>query len=131
MRRGRSTPTTLARCAALALAGFASAGAYARPAVHFALSKSEPAAEATVPPPEEVRLWFTQAPQDNSMSVRLMADDAAVDTGPAIPDPGDGKVYSVAVGRTLGQGDYRVVWRAMAADGHVVRGEIPFAVEIA
>ena len=108
-------------------------GALDHLALHFSLSKSEPAAEATVSPPEELRLWFTQAPQDKSTSIRLLAGDAGdavVETGPPIPDSEDDKVYSVAVGRTLEAGGYNVAWRAMAADGHVVRGQIPFTVRV-
>lgn len=115
----------LSLASALVLTGAADHGA-----LHFSLSKSEPAAETTVSPPEELRLWFTQAPQENSMSIRLMAGDAAVDTGPPTVAAEDDKVYSVAVGRTLEEGGYSIVWRAMAADGHVVRGDIPFTVQL-
>ena len=128
MRSSRSAAASLAGCALLLV--LLLTGAVGHLALHFSLSKSEPAADATVPPPEELRLWFTQAAQDNSMSVRLMAGDAVVETGPAIPDSEDATVYSVAVGRTLEKGGYSITWRAMAADGHVVRGEIPFTVQV-
>lgn len=128
MRFRRSVSASVAGCALLLV--LLLTGALHHLALHFSLSRSEPAAEATVPPPEELRLWFTQAAQDNSMSVRLMAGDAVVETGPAIPDSDDDKVYSVAVGRTLEEGGYSIAWRAMAADGHVVRGEIPFTVQV-
>ncbi len=128
MRFSRPAAAFLAGCALL-LVPFLT-GALDHLAVHFSLSRSEPAPEATVSPPEELRLWFTQAPQENSISVRLMAGDAVVETGPAIPDSEDDKVYSVAVGRTLEEGGYTIAWRAMAADGHVVRGEIPFMVQL-
>lgn len=128
MRPGRPIVASLAGCALL-LVPFLT-GALDHLALHFALSRSEPAAEATVSPPEELRLWFTQAPQENSMSVRLMAADAPVETGPPIAAAGDDKVYSVAVGQSLEEGGYTIAWRAMAADGHVVRGEIPFTVRV-
>lgn len=125
----RSVSAVLAGCALLLLVpGLTDAADHVAP--HFALSGSEPAAEATVPPPGELRLWFTQAPQDNSVSVRLMAGDAVAETGRAIPDSEDDKVYRVAVGRTLEEGGYTIVWRGMSADGHVVRGEIPFTVQV-
>ena len=116
-------------CACLLL-GLALTSALDHRALHFTLSKSEPAADATVSPPEELRLWFTEAPQDNSTSIRLMAGDAPVETGPATPDSDDDKVYSVAVGHPLGAGGYSIAWRSMAADGHVVRGAIPFSVQV-
>ena len=128
MRFSRSAAASLTGCTLLLV--LILTGALDHLAVHFALSKSEPAAEAAVSPPEELRLWFTQAPQDNSMLIRLMAGDAVVETGPALPDSEDDKVYSAAVGRTLEQGGYSIAWRAMAADGHVVRGEIPFTVQV-
>lgn len=128
MRPGRPIVASLAGCALL-LVPFLT-GALDHLALHFALSRSEPAAEATVSPPEELRLWFTQAPQQNSMSVRLMAGDAPVETGPLTAAAGDDRVYSVAVGHTLEEGGYNIAWRAMAADGHVVRGEIPFTVRV-
>lgn len=124
----RPIVASLAGCALL-LVPFLT-GAFDHLALHFALSRSEPAAEATVSPPEELRLWFTQAPQENSMSVRLMAADAPVETGPPIAAAEDDKVYSVAVGQSLEEGGYTIAWRAMAADGHVVRGEIPFTVRV-
>lgn len=128
MRFSRSAAASLAGCALLLV--LVLTGALDHLGLHFSLSRSEPAADATVSPPEQLRLWFTQAPQDNSMSVRLMAGDALVETGPAIPDSEDDKVYSVAVARTLEKGGYNIAWRAMAADGHVVRGEIPFTVRV-
>ena len=128
MRRSRSAAASLAGCALLLV--LLLTGALDHLALHFSLSRSEPAADATVTPPEELRLWFTEAPQDNSTSIRLLAGDAVVETGPAIPDSGDAKVYSVAIARTLEEGGYSVAWRAMAADGHVVRGEIPFTVRV-
>lgn len=128
MRFSRSAAASLAGCALLLV--LILTGALDHLALHFSLSKSEPAAEATVSPPEELRLWFTQAPQNNSTSIRLLAGDAVVETGPAIPDSRDDKVYSVAIGRTLQEGGYNIAWRAMAVDGHVVRGEIPFTVQV-
>lgn len=128
MTSNRPTAASIAGCALL-LVPFLT-GALDHLAVHFSLSRSEPAAEATVFPPEELRLWFTQAPQENSMSVRLMAGDAPVETGPPIAAAEDDRVYSVAVGQSLEEGGYTIAWRAMAADGHVVRGEIPFTVRV-
>ncbi len=130
MRFRRSVAAWLGGCTFPLVLGLVLTGAADHRALHFALSKSEPAAEAAVSPPGELRLWFTQAPQDNSMSIRLMAGDAVAETGPATPDPDDDKVYSVEVGHTLEAGGYSIVWRAMGSDGHVVRGEIPFMVQV-
>lgn len=96
--------------------------------VHFGLRKSEPSAEAAVAPPHELRFWFTQAPQENSISIRLMAGEARVDTGPAEEDAEDDKIFSVAIENALEAGAYTIFWRGMGQDGHVVRGDIPFTV---
>lgn len=120
----------LGGCVCVLVLGLALIGGLDHRTVHFALSKSEPGADATVSPPEELRLWFTQAPQSNSMSIRLMAGDAVAETGSPTPDSEDDKMYSVRVMQTLEAGSHRITWRAMAADGHVVRGEIPFTVQV-
>lgn len=97
-------------------------------ALHFALSKSVPEKDAAIAPPGELRLWFTQEPQDNSISIRLLAGEELVETEPAVQDPDDGKIFSVAVENALGAGEYAIAWRGLGQDGHVVRGEIPFSV---
>ena len=126
----RTVAAPLAGCAFLLLLALTLTGALDHRALHFTLSKSEPAAEATGAPPEELRFWFTQAPQDNSLGIRLMAGNEVVETGPAMVDPDDDRVYSVTVENTLDEGGYLIAWRAMGADGHVVRGEIPFSVQV-
>lgn len=97
-------------------------------ALHFALSRSVPEKDTSVGPPDELRLWFTQEPQDNSLSIRLMAGEEPVETGPAVQDSDDGRVFSVAIDTALGAGDYVIAWRGLGQDGHVARGEIPFSV---
>ena len=96
---------------------------------HFALSKSSPAADSAVPSPNEVRLWFTQAPQQNSVAVRLVNPAGElVDTSDPSLDQADQKVVSVNVDGALGAGGYTVSWRGIGDDGHVVRGEFGFTV---
>ncbi len=96
---------------------------------HFGLSKSAPEADASVPSPEEVRLWFTEPPEDNSIAIRVIdAAGDAVETGEAIPDGDDGKVFSVSIGRALAEGTYTVAWRGIGDDGHVARGDFDFSV---
>ena len=96
---------------------------------HFALSRSAPAADATVSAPEEVRLWFTQAPQDNSVSVRLVdSTGEAVETTPPAIAQDDAKVAFVKPSTPLAEGSYTVSWRGIGDDGHVVRGDFGFSV---
>ena len=111
-------------CSTLAVAPAVDAAAF-----HFGLRQSAPAADAQVASPEEVRLWFTQVPQENSVAIRVI-DPAgeALETGEVASDPDDGKIVYVTVGETLPAGKYTVSWRGIGDDGHVVRGDFAFSV---
>jgi methionine-rich copper-binding protein CopC len=88
-----------------------------------------PVADASVPTPAEVRLWFTQVAQAGSVGIRLIdARGTAVETGEPARDAEDGRIYAIAVGRTLAAGPYTVSWRGIGDDGHTVRGEFRFTV---
>lgn len=109
----------------------ATAGWAAAPrAFHFGLRTSAPEADAVVEEaPTEVRLWFTEVPQENSVAVRLL--DAAsdpIETGDLVQDEEDARAFAVPVASTLEAGAYTVVWRGVGADGHVVRGDFSFTV---
>jgi methionine-rich copper-binding protein CopC len=96
---------------------------------HFALSRSVPAADATVASPSEVRLWFTEAAQENSVGIRLLnAAGAALETPAAKRDEADARVYALAVPAPLAAGRYTVSWRGVGDDGHVVQGTFAFTV---
>ena len=99
-------------------------------AMHFRLERSAPEAGATVRAPAEIRLWFPEEPQAGSTSIRVVdaAGELAVD-GAVEPDPDDAKIQVLPTGGPLDPGEYRIVWRAMAADGHIVRDEFTFTVE--
>jgi methionine-rich copper-binding protein CopC len=97
--------------------------------VHFRLEESVPEAGATVEAVTEVRLVFSQEPQEGSTSIRIL--DAAGE--PLVPgeltvDSEDSRVQILMLEGPLQPGAYRVMWRAMAADGHVVRDEFGFKV---
>ena len=96
---------------------------------HFALDKSLPEADSAGPSPEMVQLWFTQVPQDETTTIRVIDGNGdAVETGEVVQDGDDGKLQSIAIGQPLAPGSYTVAWRAMAADGHVVRDDFAFSV---
>lgn len=97
--------------------------------VHFGLSRSAPAAGADVEPPASVTLWFTEEPQDNSISIRLV-DSRGDLVGSSDPrqDPDDATQFSIAPSGTLGAGGYTVAWRGIGQDGHTVRGDFGFTV---
>jgi hypothetical protein len=124
----RKAPTSILT---LALVATALAAAPARDADvrHFALAKSEPAKDAAVPSPSEIRLWFSQVPQGNSVSVRLVdAGGAALETGDLASDADDAKIVYLPLHHPLTAGRYTVAWRGIGDDGHVVRGEFGFSV---
>lgn len=97
--------------------------------LHFGLASSEPAADGSVPAVEEIRLTFTQVPQENSVAVRLI-DPAgeAVETGEPTYDREDRKTIHVDVKQMLAASEYTVSWRGIGDDGHVVRGDFVFSV---
>lgn len=96
---------------------------------HFALKQSAPAADATVPPPDEVRLWFTEAPTENSIGIRVIDEGGdPVATSDPTADPDDGAVFFVEPSAPLTAGRYTVSWRGIGDDGHVVRGDFAFSV---
>ena len=109
-------------------ASFATAPETRSDALHFELRTSAPQADSTVTPTDEVRLWFTQEPQDGTTQIRVMQGDDRVPTGDAQMDPDDATSYFVQHDMPLSAGDYRVMWRSMAPDGHVVNGEFDFTI---
>lgn len=98
-------------------------------ALHFGLAKSAPADKSTVHALSEVRLWFTEAPQEGTVSIRLVGPDGAlVPTADPARNPEDAKAFSVRLSGPAVAGAYTVSWRGMGIDGHVVRGELAFTV---
>lgn len=104
-----------------------SAFAPATDSIHFALSKSSPEADASVEAPSEIRLWFTQEPQDGTTSIRVVeADEAGVHVGDVEQHGEDPTSFAVPLHGTLPPGTYTVAWRGMGQDGHVVRETFTF-----
>lgn len=96
---------------------------------HFALSKSAPAADVSVETVSEIRLWFTEAPQEGTTSIRLIgSDDEAINAADVAQDPEDDRVFFVELNHPLERGTYTVSWRGMGDDGHVVRETFGFTV---
>jgi methionine-rich copper-binding protein CopC len=96
---------------------------------HFGLRTSAPEADATVSALDEVRLTFTEVPQENSVSIRVVSPDGeALETGDVRSAPDDGRIVFVTVPGTVPDGAYTVAWRGIGDDGHVVRGEFGFTV---
>jgi copper resistance protein C len=94
---------------------------------HASLVRSSPARRATLTtPPDRVQLWFNEAIEPKFSSVSVW--DAAgqqVDLGDARVEPEDPKRLTVGL-KPLGRGPYRVRFRVLSVDGHVVESEFPF-----
>ncbi|MBT8335753.1 MAG: copper resistance protein CopC [Gemmatimonadetes bacterium] len=97
---------------------------------HFELRRSAPDAEAVLESsPERIQLWFSQEPQTEGARIRLV-DGAGdlVELGPTAAVPDTTTSLRADVPAPLASGAYTIHWRAMARDGHLVTGEIPFEV---
>lgn len=98
---------------------------------HFGLAKSSPESGATVTSPGEVRLWFTEEPQDGTVQIRLVeAEDAGVHVMDVAQDADDPTSFFIAMHGTLAPATYTVSWRGMGDDGHVVRDTFEFTVGV-
>ena len=136
--RTRSLAITAIGTAAIALAVFpgstliadtADAAVEVPSALHLALDRSTPEADATVSSVDKISLWFTQSPQMAGTSVRVVPDGGEpLDLGKAKMSDADDTLIELLVADGLAAGAYTVHWRAMAQDGHTVRGDFGFTV---
>jgi copper resistance protein C len=111
------------------LAGLIGVLALASPTLgvaHPLLLESSPASDATVSSPSSVALRFNNRIESRLSRVGL------IDEGGQRQDltvvPGDGADRLIARTPRLGPGRYRVEWRVLSADGHVVNGRFWFRV---
>lgn len=95
---------------------------------HLTLRRSAPADGTSVATPSEIRLWFSQEPQRGSTTVTVTGPAGAVAVGNVTVDADDNRTFFAPVESALPAGSYRVNWRTMASDGHVIRGEFGFTV---
>jgi methionine-rich copper-binding protein CopC len=94
---------------------------------HASLVRSSPGRRATLTTaPDRVQLWFNEAvePRFSSASVWNAAGQP-MDLGDARVEPEDPKQLTVGL-KPLGRGTYRVRFRVLSVDGHVVESEFPF-----
>lgn len=94
---------------------------------HASLVRSSPSRRATLTTaPDRVQLWFSEAiePKFSSLSVWDAAGQR-VDLGDGRVDPEEPKRLTVGL-KPLGRGVYRVRFRVLSVDGHVVESEFPF-----
>jgi len=92
---------------------------------HTKLGGSTPADGAHVPAPTVITLEFTA---DVRLTAVKLENDAGetIETGPV---PGEAATsFAVAINDTLAPGRYRVSWRSVSGDSHIVSGEFRFTV---
>ena len=96
---------------------------------HLHMERSAPAADSENNMVHAVTLWFSEAPQDNSVTLRLIDESGdLVETGTVTRDAEEATAFTTSLNPMLAPGTYTVSWRAMGDDGHVVRGEFVFGV---
>ena len=100
------------------------------PMPHIVLDSSVPADESAIAEPvTEIRLFFSGAPLMRGASVRVITSARQLmRTSPPAADPADPKQLFVQIDPPLPPGAYRVQWRCIADDGHVMRGDFSFEV---
>jgi methionine-rich copper-binding protein CopC len=92
---------------------------------HTKLATTTPAADASVATPRAIELTFEGDVRLTSVSLSDALGAAkqldAVPTAVA-------SEFELAIRETLAPGDYKVVWRAVGGDTHIVSGEFAFKV---
>ncbi len=114
----------------LGLLAAVSAGAPLAPAgAHALLESTVPAAGSTVhQSPTQLELRFTQRVEPAFSSIHVLdSDGTEVDNSDPQVDSVDGTLLRVSLPR-LAPGRYRVVWRVLSVDNHVVKGDFTFDV---
>jgi len=98
---------------------------------HAKLASSDPAAGQKLDqPPSRIRLVFTEKPEVALSSIRLImpSGDTVVLAGLTL----DSADNHALIGETPGaadSGDYQILWRTAARDGHPSKGVITFSVD--
>ena len=92
---------------------------------HTALTESVPAADASGPAPKAIYLTFGGDVRLTAVSLTDAAGAAKhLDAVPTAT----GSKFRIVVHDALAPGAYRVVWRAVGGDTHIVSGEFAFTV---
>lgn len=100
---------------------------------HLKLAKSSPSADTTMTvSPDAIRLWLSEPADAAASKISL-----ATSTGTAIPlgkvtrDTAKNAPLVAKLTAAIKPGQYKVTWKAMSKDGHVVNGTFGFRVATA
>ena len=92
---------------------------------HTPLKTSVPAADAAVPAPTSIELTFGS---DVRLTALTLTDSAgAAKHTDAVPTA-VASTFSLNIHEPLAPGAYKVVWRAVGGDTHIISGEFGFTV---
>ncbi|MFI5234536.1 MAG: copper resistance protein CopC [Gemmatimonadales bacterium] len=102
----------------------------ARPSAffHLHLKRAEPGINDTIAvAPKAIRLWFTETPEAAVAGIALIGPGGAkISLGKPALESGQSPALTAPVQGPMAPGAYRVQWRAMAGDGHPMRGSFGF-----
>jgi methionine-rich copper-binding protein CopC len=102
----------------------------AEPALaHAQLEKATPAVGATVSPPSEIRLEFSEGVELKFTKVTLTGPSGAAALGAARTESGNQAVLIVPISKPLSAGVYTVRWQAVSVDTHHTQGTFEFTVK--
>lgn len=98
-------------------------------AAHAKLERAVPAAGSAVrESPPRLTLWFSQRIEPAFSRVRVLnSRGTQVDNGDAQVDGADARMLGVSLPE-LAPGTYRVRWRVLSVDSHVIEGHFTFNV---
>ncbi|HJZ76813.1 MAG TPA: copper resistance CopC family protein [Vicinamibacterales bacterium] len=97
---------------------------------HTKLVKSEPAAGAALAAaPKQVQLWFNEKIDPAVSKIELTSAAGKVALGPAHVI-GEKSLIAPITGK-VDAGSYSIAWQTAGDDGHVIKGEVGFAVKSA
>ncbi len=97
---------------------------------HLKLVRSSPAADSVMATsPDAIRLWLSE-PAEAPVSKIALATDAgtAIAVGAVTRDAAKDAPLVAKITKPLSAGGYKVTWKAMSKDGHVVNGTFGFRV---
>ncbi|HEX9455748.1 MAG TPA: copper resistance CopC family protein [Candidatus Binatia bacterium] len=97
---------------------------------HAYLVKSLPAQRAVLHRrPSKIQLWFNERLEPRYSSLSVVRDDGkAVEMEPSAVDPNDAKLLAATL-KPLAPGRYRVAFRVLSVDGHVVQDQFSFTIK--
>jgi len=94
---------------------------------HAVLKETSPAANSTVKGPDvPIRLKFNVRVDAARSKIQLLRPDSTTKDLTVEKQETPDTLATKAIGLT--PGTYKIQWQVLAPDGHITRGEIPFAV---